>query len=73
MGEYGPPGEVFGRNPVDQSEVSERRALPVFRFLPNISLDFVTGPEVEFLDYPGAYIDVVLTRGIGSFPTPDKA
>jgi hypothetical protein len=64
--------ELLRRDAVDGNEVPKGRAFAVFGAFSHLPLELVSGSKVEFLDYPGTDIDVVLSRSIGFFPTPDE-
>jgi len=73
LGEEGSPGELLRPEPIDHGKVLQRRAFSVLRAIPYGARELIPRAEVEFLDDPGADIDVVISRGVCRFPASDEA
>jgi hypothetical protein len=73
LGEKRPPGKLLRGNPIHLVQVSERGALPILGPLAHVSLQFVTGPEIEFLNDPSTNVNVIIARGIRFLLAPYEA
>jgi len=73
LGEEGSSGEILRPEPVDHGKVLQRRALSVLRAISHRARELIPRSKIEFLDDPGADIDVVIPRSVCRFPASDEA
>ena len=73
LGKERSPREILRRDSVDNRQVLQRGTLAVLRSIADSAGEFVSGSKVEFLDNPGADIDIIVPRSVSRFRAPDEA
>jgi hypothetical protein len=68
----GSAGKLLRDDPVDPLEMSKRGTLSILGPFSDVTLQLVPGPQIKFLDHPGAHVDVVFSRCVGFHLPSDK-